>query len=189
MNSGNRGGAYGFKISSLQKLADTKSSIQGRKYTLLHYLVDVVDKKFPIFSNFYQEMNYLEDAAKVTISTLRQYYTAIRDGNRQLGSLLEELVRTSAPDLTDVFQMSMSEFHENTAKILEKLDADIQATEKRFEQVVTMYGEDGKNTNPEEFFTMFIKFIQQYKSARDENLLAIVKAKEEEKRAAERKAS
>ena len=44
MNKGNRGNAFGFKISSLNKIQDTKSS-QDRDITMLHYLVDLFDKQ------------------------------------------------------------------------------------------------------------------------------------------------
>ncbi|TRZ16990.1 hypothetical protein HGM15179_010084 [Zosterops borbonicus] len=46
MNKGQRGNAFGFKISSLNKIADTKSSID-KNITLLHYLITVVEKKYP----------------------------------------------------------------------------------------------------------------------------------------------
>merc|ERR1712168_1317449 len=38
MNRGNRGNASGFKISSLNKIIDTKSSVDKR-FTLLHYIL------------------------------------------------------------------------------------------------------------------------------------------------------
>lgn len=44
MNKGNRGNAFGFKISSLSKIQDTKSSAD-REITLLHYLVELFDKQ------------------------------------------------------------------------------------------------------------------------------------------------
>lgn len=44
MNRGARGNASGFRLASLNKLADTKSSaLKGT--TLLHYLVEIADKK------------------------------------------------------------------------------------------------------------------------------------------------
>lgn len=42
MNRGQRGNAVGFRISSLNRLADTKSV---KNTTLLHYLVDVLETK------------------------------------------------------------------------------------------------------------------------------------------------
>jgi len=44
MNKGNRGNAFGFKISSLNKIQDTKSS-QDRNISMLHYLVELFDKQ------------------------------------------------------------------------------------------------------------------------------------------------
>lgn len=42
MNRGQRGNAIGFRITSLSRLADTKSS---KNTTLLHYLVDLLESK------------------------------------------------------------------------------------------------------------------------------------------------
>ena len=44
MNRGQRGNAAGFKVTSLNKIGDTKSSLD-RKVTLLHYLVGVLEKQ------------------------------------------------------------------------------------------------------------------------------------------------
>ena len=44
MNRGARGNASGFKISSLNKIMDTKSS-SNRNVTLLHYLIEMLEKK------------------------------------------------------------------------------------------------------------------------------------------------
>uniref|UniRef100_A0A8D3D1V2 Dishevelled associated activator of morphosis 2 n=1 Tax=Scophthalmus maximus TaxID=52904 RepID=A0A8D3D1V2_SCOMX len=46
MNKGQRGNAYGFKVSSLNKIADTKSSID-RNITMLHYLIMIFEKNYP----------------------------------------------------------------------------------------------------------------------------------------------
>lgn len=44
MNRGARGNASGFRLASLNRLADTKSSaVKGT--TLLHYLVQILEKK------------------------------------------------------------------------------------------------------------------------------------------------
>ena len=44
MNSGHRGGAYGFEIDSINRTCDTKSSID-KNITFLHYLALIVEKK------------------------------------------------------------------------------------------------------------------------------------------------
>ncbi len=47
MNRGNRGNAYGFKLSSLNRVIDTKSSAD-KDMTLLHYVVKTLEAKVHI---------------------------------------------------------------------------------------------------------------------------------------------
>ena len=44
MNRGNRGNAYGFKLSSLSNIMDTKSSVD-KDVTLLHYLIRTLESR------------------------------------------------------------------------------------------------------------------------------------------------
>ena len=44
MNRGNRANAFGFKLTGLNKIMDTKSSIDG-DVTLLHYFVKTLESK------------------------------------------------------------------------------------------------------------------------------------------------
>ncbi|KFP97242.1 Disheveled-associated activator of morphogenesis 2, partial [Leptosomus discolor] len=64
MNKGQRGSAYGFKVSSLNKIADTKSSID-RNITLLHYLIMIFEKNYPDILDIQSELQHLPEAAKV----------------------------------------------------------------------------------------------------------------------------
>ena len=56
MNRGQRGNAVGFRISSLNRLSDTKSSTKNT--TLLHYLVDTLELKV-----FYNSNNSIRNKA------------------------------------------------------------------------------------------------------------------------------
>ncbi|KAM6915388.1 disheveled-associated activator of morphogenesis 1b isoform 1-T2 [Xenentodon cancila] len=64
MNKGQRGNAYGFKVSSLNKIADTKSSID-KNITLLHYLITILEKKYPKVLVFQEDLQSIPEAAKV----------------------------------------------------------------------------------------------------------------------------
>ena len=44
MNRGNRGNAFGFKLASLNRISDTKSSTD-KDITLLHYLIKTLESK------------------------------------------------------------------------------------------------------------------------------------------------
>ena len=56
MNSAKKGSAYGFKMASLDNLAITKSS--DKKTTIVNYLVDIVNSKYPELKGFEGELRY-----------------------------------------------------------------------------------------------------------------------------------
>jgi len=57
-----RGGAYGFKIDALTKLVETKTSRPG--FTLMNYLVEYCEKKFPDVATFASELSHVPPASK-----------------------------------------------------------------------------------------------------------------------------
>ncbi|XP_048461290.1 protein diaphanous homolog 2-like [Rhincodon typus] len=63
MNSGSRNAqTFGFKISYLCKLKDTKSIDQ--KATLMHFLAEITEEKYPEILKFTDEVNHIESASK-----------------------------------------------------------------------------------------------------------------------------
>ncbi|CAM5076873.1 unnamed protein product, partial [Natator depressus] len=63
MNAGSRNAqTFGFNLSSLCKLKDTKSADQ--KTTLLHFLVEICEEKYPDVLNFVEDLQHLDKASK-----------------------------------------------------------------------------------------------------------------------------
>ncbi|RXM94646.1 Protein diaphanous-like 3 [Acipenser ruthenus] len=63
MNSGSRNAqSYGFDLSSLCKLKDTKSSDQ--KKTLLHFLAEVSEERFPDVLKFVDDWQHVDKASR-----------------------------------------------------------------------------------------------------------------------------
>ncbi|XP_048456076.1 disheveled-associated activator of morphogenesis 1 [Rhincodon typus] len=79
MNKGQRGNAYGFKLSSLNKIADTKSSIE-KNITLLHYLITILEKKYPKVVTIHGDLHNIPDAAKVNLIELEKEFSSLRNG-------------------------------------------------------------------------------------------------------------
>ncbi|MGH0132967.1 UNVERIFIED_CONTAM: hypothetical protein FKN15_020885 [Acipenser sinensis] len=68
MNSGSRNAqTFGFNISFLCKLRDTKSADQ--KTTLLHFLADMCEEKHSDILKFTDELTHVESASKGMVST------------------------------------------------------------------------------------------------------------------------
>ena len=58
MNSGKRGSVYGFKLTSLEALVETKST--DKSQNLLHYICNVVHQYFLDVSDFMCEIRYVD---------------------------------------------------------------------------------------------------------------------------------
>ena len=58
MNSGKRGSVYGFKLTSLEALVETKST--DKSQNLLHYICNVVHQYFQDVSDFMCEIRYVD---------------------------------------------------------------------------------------------------------------------------------
>jgi hypothetical protein len=61
INSSKRGGVYGFKLQSLDILIEFRSP-SDKKLTLLHYIAEILRKKFPLSLSVFNELNYFEKA-------------------------------------------------------------------------------------------------------------------------------
>jgi len=93
MNSGSRNGqAVGFEISYLPKLSSTKD-VENRQ-TLLHYLVETVEAKFPEVLNFDEELIHLDKAARVSVETISK---SLRLMDSDLKNLETDLKNARSP--------------------------------------------------------------------------------------------
>ncbi|XP_016353806.1 disheveled-associated activator of morphogenesis 2-like [Sinocyclocheilus anshuiensis] len=118
MNKGQRGNAYGFKVSSLNKIIDTKSSID-RNITMLHYLIMIFEKNYPDILNIQQDLATVPEAAKVNLAELEKEVFVIRSGLKALEAFSKSLKHFGEeegcmqPDeffgIFDIFLQSFSE--------------------------------------------------------------------------------
>ncbi|KAJ3087483.1 Dishevelled associated activator of morphogenesis 2 [Physocladia obscura] len=182
MNGGQRGGAYGFKLNTILKLGDTKSTVSMRKHTLLHYLTDLIPRKFPEIVGFQDELSHVDDGARVTIPQIRQIVNTIRDNLNSNKGLLAKLEK-DAQGGTGFFE-TLSKFYGTAFETYQDLDARFKNAEKEFESLVILFGEDTRTTTPEEFFGIFKQFLAAYNLAKLENEMAAAKLIEDEKKEA-----
>uniref|UniRef100_A0A672PE58 Dishevelled associated activator of morphosis 1 n=1 Tax=Sinocyclocheilus grahami TaxID=75366 RepID=A0A672PE58_SINGR len=157
MNKGQRGNAYGFKVSSLNKIADTKSSIE-KNVTLLHYLITILEQKYPKVSLIHEDLHNVPEAAKVKYAPKMiksHYYTHLRV------SVSPKRQQVSIITLLNVFV-----FHST-----------------QFEKAVKHFGEDATRMQPDEFFGIFDQFLHAFSEAKQDNENMQRRKEEEERRA------
>uniref|UniRef100_A0A8D0ASJ4 Dishevelled associated activator of morphogenesis 1b n=1 Tax=Sander lucioperca TaxID=283035 RepID=A0A8D0ASJ4_SANLU len=176
MNKGQRGNAYGFKVSSLNKIADTKSSID-KNITLLHYLITILEKKYPKVLMFQEDLQSLSEAAKVNMTELEKDIGNLRSGLKSVESELE-YQKKRPQELGDKFVSVVSQFI--TVASFSFSDVEDSLTEAK-ELVLKHFGEDAGKMQPDEFFGIFDQFLQSFAEAQQENE-NIRKRKEEEER-------
>ncbi|KAK3533897.1 hypothetical protein QTP70_034810, partial [Hemibagrus guttatus] len=97
MNAGSRNAqCYGYDLSSLCKLKDTKSADQMS--TLLHFLAEVCEEKFPEVLKFVDDLQHVDRASRVSAENLEK---SLKQMEKQLLQLEKDLDTFSSPDNQD----------------------------------------------------------------------------------------
>ncbi|KAM9294637.1 disheveled-associated activator of morphogenesis 1 [Gastrophryne carolinensis] len=180
MNKGQRGNAFGFKISSLNKIADTKSSID-KNITLLHYLITVVEKKYPKVVSLHEELQSVPEAAKVNMSELEKEIGNLRNGLKAVESELEyQRNQPSVPG--DKFVSVVSQFITVAGFSFSDVEDLLAESKELFVKSAKHFGEETNKIQPDEFFGIFDQFLQALSEAKQENENMRKRKEEEERR-------
>ncbi|CAI5445404.1 unnamed protein product [Caenorhabditis angaria] len=178
MNSGKRGGAYGFKLSSLDSLAILKSPTD-RTLTLLHMIVSSIEQSLPNLSNFAGQLKFVDKATTVQWDSIRADVAEL-ETNFKLAQDERTLKGADCPQTLIDFLESRKE------KMDELLDANRLAT-KTYDECVEFYGENAKSTPPNVFFQKLSSFVANYARCKLENETKVGQEKKQ-KEEAERRA-
>ncbi|XP_015832284.3 disheveled-associated activator of morphogenesis 1 [Nothobranchius furzeri] len=182
MNKGQRGNAYGFRVSSLNKMADTKSSID-RNFTLLHYMISVLEEKFPKAAIFSEELQNVPEASKVNLTELEKEISILRSGLTSIKAELQYQQAQSSQYPMDRFVPVVSQFITVASFSCSDVEDSLQDAKDLFLKALRHFGEDSSNLQPDEFFGIFSTFLAAYSEAQQDNKDMARRREEEEKRA------
>ncbi|XP_051810668.1 protein diaphanous homolog 1 [Acanthochromis polyacanthus] len=166
MNAGSRNGkAFGFSISYLCKLRDTKTA--DLKQTLLHFLADLCQEQYPDVMSFTDELIHVEKASRVSAETIQKN---IEQMGRQIKNL-EKALETFPPSQSDkdLFVEKMSSFVSHTHEQYEKLDLMHKNMEKQYSDLGEYFVFDPRKISVEEFFGDLNTFKNMFQQAVKEN--------------------
>ncbi|CAI9170597.1 unnamed protein product [Rangifer tarandus platyrhynchus] len=173
MNAGSRNaGAFGFSISFLCKLRDTKSTDQ--KMTLLHFLAELCENDHPEVLKFPDELAHVEKASRVSAENLQKNLDQMK---KQISDVERDIQNfPAATDEKDKFVEKM------TISFLERRDFVKDAQEQynklrmMHSNMETLYKElgeyflfDPKKVSVEEFFMDLHNFKNMFVQAVKEN--------------------
>ncbi|KDN38137.1 actin-binding FH2, partial [Tilletiaria anomala UBC 951] len=176
-STGVQGGAFGFKISSINKLVDTKAS-DGT--TLLHFVERTVSKCFPEIESFLEELDAPSEACRVQLLDLKRDLAELKSGSFQHKKELDRFLDENEENLNDPYAKLMLPFLREASSELSRLSDQVQYTERIYGDALKYFGEgpDPKRRGfpapqlmrTEDFFGIFKEFIAAYKKIKMDNV-------------------
>ncbi|KAI1302148.1 hypothetical protein EDD11_005716 [Mortierella claussenii] len=166
---GHNGGAFGFKIASINKLVDTKAS-NAPNMTLLHFLTNITEKTLPHVLNYQKELAPCGEACRVSLPELQTDFNHLKVKVREIKAELNAHYQKgyrSTPD--DRFFEVMNPFMQRAEEAFKKAEIAMLDMESSYKDCVKFYGEDSASMKPDEFFGIFKTFSASFERAREEN--------------------
>ncbi|KAM9825531.1 protein diaphanous homolog 3-like isoform 3-T3 [Syngnathus typhle] len=166
LNAGSRNAqSFGFDLSSLCKLKDTKSVDQ--QTTLLHFLVQICEEEFPDVIKFVEDLKHVDRASRVSAENLEK---SLRQMERQLLQLERDLETfASSDDPNDMFVNKMASFSKVAREQYGKLVSMQSSMETLYRNLLEYYAVDPKKTSVEELFTDLSNFRSMFTQALKDN--------------------
>ncbi|XP_043840451.1 protein diaphanous homolog 1 isoform X2 [Dromiciops gliroides] len=166
MNAGTRNaGAFGFNISFLCKLRDTKSTDQ--KMTLLHFLAEMCENDYPEVLKFPNELTHVEKASRVSAENLQKNLDLMK---KQISDVERDVQNfPPATDENDKFLEKMTSFVKDAQEQYNKLRMMHSNMETLFKELGDYFLFDPKKMTVEEFFMDLNNFRNMFVQAVKEN--------------------
>uniref|UniRef100_A0A2K5Q6D8 Diaphanous related formin 1 n=1 Tax=Cebus imitator TaxID=2715852 RepID=A0A2K5Q6D8_CEBIM len=173
MNAGSRNaGAFGFNISFLCKLRDTKSTDQ--KMTLLHFLAELCENDYPDVLKFPDELAHVEKASRVSAENLQKNLDQMK---KQISDVERDVQNfPAATDEKDKFVEKMTisslerrDFVKDAQEQYNKLRMMHSNMETLYKELGEYFLFDPKKLSIEEFFMDLHNFRNMFLQAVKEN--------------------
>ncbi|XP_028398626.1 disheveled-associated activator of morphogenesis 1-like [Dendronephthya gigantea] len=184
MNRGARGNAAGFKIASINKIMDTKSS-SNTKINLLDYLIMLLEQKFPTLLMLEEEMGDVRTAAKVSLQEMEKDVKTFKTELKAVEKEFEYQTKKKDKAFGDNFVQDTGAFLTAAKASFTELDNSWKDMKTKYDKSVVAFGEDPKTITSDEFFGIFNTFLISFAEAKNENERRKKKKLEEERRARE----
>ncbi|KAL4003297.1 hypothetical protein ACH3XW_7025 [Acanthocheilonema viteae] len=160
MNSGRKGGVYGFKLSSLDTLSGLKSSVE-RSLSLLHIIAETVSQSFPGLLDFADQLKFADKASNImweaVLADMRELEANFASAKKE-----RELKGGDCPS-------SLIDFLDKCEKRISVLQGQCKTASEAFTACVEFYGESSRNQQPHAFFSRLLTFAKRFQQAVAEN--------------------
>jgi len=161
MNGGTpKGGVWGFKLSGLNRLNSSKSV--DNQSSLLHYIVDFINKTQPQVKAFIEDIGACHEACRVESLFLEGEVAKIV----AVVQRIEVELQRSEESIIDRFVPVMRDFYSKANKKISKINSRLKQTLEDYNSLLKYFavGADEK-MQWEDFFGIFDRFVKSYQVA------------------------
>jgi len=155
------GDAAGFKAEGILKLKDTRSSTGY--YTLLHYLVNLIEEKRPELLKFADQLPHLKPGVKDRIGLITADVNLLK---KSIANIESELKLAQA-DPTDIFSKKITLFYKDAKAESEKVELGVKEMQKGYDDLATYFGEEKADV-----VAIAYEFSRDFNTAVEDNLKA-----------------
>ena len=122
--------------------------------TLMHYVVETVEKNFPHLLEFHKDLDYVEKAASVTVENLDLDVKELQKGM--------ELLEKESKLRKDFPCAALDEFSKEARPRVDALAKNEKKAKDAFKAALQFFGER-PTTTPKEFYDTYVVFIRNFK--------------------------
>ncbi|CAH8547334.1 unnamed protein product [Schistosoma bovis] len=137
-------------------LSDTRTL--DKSWTLLHFIVETIETQFPALVNFDDELTGVVEAAKVPTEALTNDVAALVSGMSQADK--ETIIFGSLKT-----PQRLSDFVLNNKSKVESIEKQAETARNMFARTIEWFGEAQIKPSPEQFFSLIVRFIKNFKNA------------------------
>ncbi|CDU19647.1 uncharacterized protein PY17X_1248800 [Plasmodium yoelii] len=176
-----RGNAFGFKLTTLAKLNDIRSSTKPVK-TLMQYICEVIYEKSPETLQIIDELRCIENVVRTDKQIIDSLLQKLKMGSTKIKNVIELAKKNPEDPLYD----ALNEFYYSVEPKIEELDQFYNQTLSVFKDIALYLGYKEKevaNVQIQDLFKELWKFVQSVEFNRktiNENALKELKKKEKQ---------
>jgi len=148
--------AFGFKLETFDKLLDTKTT--DNQMTMLEVMVEMIreSEQSDLVMFTKGEIEIVDSGARVSLPTLMGEFTKLTKDYETLITIVTSVEKSSEDD---VFTEKLQSFLNDNNAVIEQMKQDVAKMNVDFESLVKYFGDDPSQTDPEQFFGKWKKFL------------------------------
>lgn len=183
MNGGTiRGGVSGFKIDTLMKLKNSKSS--DNTCTLLDFVVTNFKSSNPsAHESLKSELAVLQTATETQFAALQADVNQMALLSRKLRKSLDAVPQSERNSSNDKFYTYFSQFDKTSSSAVESVTARLKKLDASVSDLIRYFAEDATKSSMDALFSLFHDFMRDYTRAENEMVRKAEQAAEQARRA------